>query len=237
LKVVCYGCLQIAGHLESDSRKANLQIPLLALMARDLARPLEEASRVIVEDLLLSTLEGLKRRAISSVITGFFSMSLSSDHATLLLNHDLLDGWLNNTFPLDASKYEQLAGSYVRELFLMTLERGCAPLDVHTSSLPNPHPIVEAEIIGEECTGIQSHSIVNGFKAYHTSIKNGLDVNLEDVHHPDGSTSPVLRSAQCTRKRMRGTVCDYCRLAQNRWAVRLCRLKKAGPKEEQQVGQ
>jgi len=198
---------------------------MLSVFAHDLSRSIDDAARVISEDVLAPMLDGLKRRAVAAVHPTFFSLSVPADFASILLANGLLEGWLTHSFSHDVSKSEITAGSLVRELFLMLLERASAPLEIHTFPIQHGNS-ADSNLHGEGCSGISSPSIVNGFKTFHGTVKKGIDVSEEDYQLSDGSIISILRSNDCEHKRHRGSMCSSCKSAQNRWAVRLCRSKK-----------
>ena len=236
MKSICFACLQISAHLDLESKKSNESIPLLSSLVGDITRAVEDTSRYIPYDTLIAILDGLKRRAIGSINPDFFAMAVTAEFASALLHHELMETWLNNTFTFNTelSREEIVGCRCVRDLFIMVLERATSPDEVHTlpAILTAVVPDVEGEIvgIGEECTGITSNSIITGFKSFPMdSIKGSDDVSYEERQNIDGTIVSTLRAVECQRKRSRGSICEACRLAQNRWAVRICRQKKAKP--------
>lgn len=201
---------------------------MLATLTRELVRPIEEASRVLSEDLLLAILEGLKKRAVAAINPIYFTWALEAEMASELIQHPMMEDWLNNTFVQEVTKFESIASACTRELFCLVLERASAPLEIH--ALPSPYlaPIGDADLPGEDCAGISSPSIVNGFRSVQHLITNSKrdDVSLETLECADGNMISILRATKCERKRVKGAMCNACRAAQNRWAVRLCRFKK-----------
>lgn len=231
MKGVCYAALHILSQVATDPRKTDIDLTLLASLAQDLSKPLDDASQVIADDLFVSMLDGLKRRSVASINAAFFSLGLDSELSSHLLHRVQMEPWLNHGLQIiDPSRVGHLARSYVRDLFVMTLERATAPMEMHVFPSNSGHPVEEVTH-SDDCLGISSPSIVNGFKSYHGSIRKELDVTLESIQLLDGSIVPVLRATDCQRKKMRGAICNNCRSAQNRWAVRLCRHKKAGSTE------
>lgn len=213
--------------MDAETKKSDLDFSLLAVLAKDLVTPLEEAEIVFSEDAMTSVLEGLKRRAVATIEIGFFSLGDLADKAGILLHHDMLESSMNRGLTIqDPSKSEILALDIVRGLFIMIIERATSPETLHTfltQSSSNP----DDDASNQECSGITSNSILNGFKAFANNVKKDADVALEDSQLPDGSIISILRSADCLGRKMRGQMCNNCRAAQNRWAVRLCRYKKA----------
>lgn len=227
MKGVCYASLHLISHTNVEEAKEDQDLSLLAVLAKDLAKPMDHATQVIPEEVLSAILEGLKRRAVASVDIGFFSVGPSADQASVLLNHEHLDLWLDRALSTqDTSWSEETAIEYVRDLFNMILERATSPENLHTFPA---HPAIatEAEDSNNDCMGITSPSIHSGFKNFSGNVRKDMDVALENFQLPDGSIVPILRSVDCLHKRARGQMCYNCKAAQNRWAVRLCRYKKA----------
>lgn len=236
MKAICYATLQILIHL--DPEKGDQPLPMLPLLLDDLAKPIDDAVKVVGEENLAPVLEGLKRRAVASIQSGFFSLATTPDFANIMLHHPQFSQWVDNSFAYaqDFTPAQNQACRLLRELFVMCIERASSPDEYHVYHNPaNGNSPANASASGalapgEDCSGITSTSIINGFKSYPTdSVKHSIDVALEDFQCSDGSIVAVLRATDCTRTRARGTLCTQCRLAHNRWAVRLCRLKKTKP--------
>lgn len=164
---------------------------------------------------------------MATIEIGFFSLGDLADKAAILLHHESLETWMNRGLTIqEPSKMDTCALGIVRELFLMIIERATSPETLHTFITQNATNI-EDEVTHQDCNGITSNSILIGFKTFSGNVKKEADVTLEDAQLPDGSIVSVLRSIDCLGRKMRGQMCNNCRAAQNRWAVRLCRFKKA----------
>jgi hypothetical protein len=228
MRAVSFACLQIIGQLIAERRRPLSEMPMLQELTSDLLRPLDEMSSAVSEDLLGSILEGLRKRAVASIPASFLTLaSPQTESAEELVRNEHLTEVLNSSFSRMAmSKVEQDAIQLVKDIFLYTLMRAMSPNDP-ISTLPASNASGDHDSVGGACGGISSASIVHGFKTYQGNIKNGFDVNLEDISLDDGTVVSILRSTECERYRTRGAMCSHCRAAQNRWAVRICRHKKS----------
>lgn len=228
MKGVCYASLVMISNLNLEDEKTEPDLSLLAVLAGDLAKPIQSLAEILVDGHIEAILEGLKRRAVASVGIGFFSLGSIPDQAALLLDCQDLDAWLNRALSIsEDAKDDYGVSELVRDLFFMTVERSTSPDTTHVFPSQEATAVASAEEDFQHCNGISSNAILTGFKSYTGNVKKDSDVTLEDAVAPDGSIINVLRSTDCTGHKVRGNMCFKCRAAQNRWAVRLCRHKKA----------